>query len=191
MVWGPLECPLSIRLTELLKNNDVYGDIFWPPSSPDLSTCDFFLWGYSESRVFQTFGRLTQPQTENFWRKICHISCHVREMEIVMHPAHQCTRLDGRYLTGVVLNSNAVVTFLNNDKYSALNSHYFEYILINCVSLTIPKERCSTPHSSDDIFGTDTPSVFFGVSFMNSRNVLSLQMQETNYTTIWKTISQA
>jgi hypothetical protein len=29
-----------------------FGDIPWPPRSPDLSTCDFFLWGYLKSRVY-------------------------------------------------------------------------------------------------------------------------------------------
>jgi len=27
------------------------GDVPWPPQSPDLSMCDFFLWGYLKSRV--------------------------------------------------------------------------------------------------------------------------------------------
>jgi hypothetical protein len=31
-----------------------YGDIPWPARSPDLSACDFFLWGYLKSRVFAT-----------------------------------------------------------------------------------------------------------------------------------------
>jgi hypothetical protein len=31
-----------------------YGDILWPANSPDLSACDFFLWGYLKSRVFAT-----------------------------------------------------------------------------------------------------------------------------------------
>jgi hypothetical protein len=29
-----------------------YGDITWPARSPDLSACDFFLWGYLISQVF-------------------------------------------------------------------------------------------------------------------------------------------
>ena len=27
-------------------------DFFWPPYSPDLNPCDFFLWGYLKGRVF-------------------------------------------------------------------------------------------------------------------------------------------
>jgi hypothetical protein len=29
-----------------------FGDIPWPPRSPDLSTCDFILWGYPKSHVY-------------------------------------------------------------------------------------------------------------------------------------------
>jgi len=46
------------------------------------------------------------------------------------------------------------------------------------------KERCPTLYSHDNTFRKDIPAVFFGVSFTNSSNVLSLRMQETNYTTV-------
>jgi len=72
------------------------------------------------------FGGLTQSETENFSRKKCHINCHVREMESVKNRIHQITNLDGRYLTGVVLKSNVVVTFLNNGKRLSSSTHYFE-----------------------------------------------------------------
>jgi len=29
-----------------------FGDVPWPPRSPDLSMCNFFLWGYLKSRVY-------------------------------------------------------------------------------------------------------------------------------------------
>ena len=29
-----------------------FGDVPWPPRSPDLSSCDFFLWGYLKGRVY-------------------------------------------------------------------------------------------------------------------------------------------
>ena len=59
-----------------------------------------------------------------------------------MNRVHQCTNLDGRYLTGVV-------TFLNNGKHLSLYSHYFEYILINwgplaCL-ITMLNEPCPPP----------------------------------------------
>ena len=30
------------------------GDIPWPPRSPDLTACDYFLWGYLKTKVFQS-----------------------------------------------------------------------------------------------------------------------------------------
>ena len=41
-----------------------FGDVLWPPHSPDLSTCDFFLWGYWNC-VFT----LTNPVRWMIWRK--------------------------------------------------------------------------------------------------------------------------
>ena len=67
-----------------------------------------------------------------------------------MNRVHQCINLDGRYLTGVVLKSKVVVTFLNDGKHQSFSSHYFEYILLNCgrlvtgVSLPMPRERFPT-----------------------------------------------
>jgi hypothetical protein len=29
------------------------GDVGWPAWSPDLSICDFFLWGYLKEKVFK------------------------------------------------------------------------------------------------------------------------------------------
>ena len=35
-----------------------FGDLPWPPRSPDQSICDYFLWGYLKSRVY-----VNRPQT--------------------------------------------------------------------------------------------------------------------------------
>ncbi len=42
------------RLRELFGNRVIalHHDIPWPPRSPDLSPCDFFLWGYLKGKVF-------------------------------------------------------------------------------------------------------------------------------------------
>ena len=34
------------------KNASPFGDVPWPPCSPYLSACDFFLWGYLISKVY-------------------------------------------------------------------------------------------------------------------------------------------
>jgi len=43
-------------LNDLFPNHLISrnGDVQWPPRSPDLSSCDFFLWGYLKSKVYET-----------------------------------------------------------------------------------------------------------------------------------------
>ena len=44
------------RLQELFNHRVIAlnRDPEWPPRSPDLTPCDFFLWGYLKSKVFKT-----------------------------------------------------------------------------------------------------------------------------------------
>ena len=46
-------CSLSI-LREMFPGHliSLHGDIGWPARSPDLTTCDFFLWGYLKATVY-------------------------------------------------------------------------------------------------------------------------------------------
>ena len=42
------------RLRELFGQHVIalYHNVEWPPRSPDLTPCDFFLWGYLKSKVY-------------------------------------------------------------------------------------------------------------------------------------------
>jgi hypothetical protein len=57
-------CHTARETTELLRENfpgrviSRNGDQNWPPRSCDLTTCDFFLWGFVKSRVY-----VNKPQT--------------------------------------------------------------------------------------------------------------------------------
>ena len=44
------------RLAEVFGHRVIalYHDVEWPTRSPDLTCCDFFLWGYLKSKVFTT-----------------------------------------------------------------------------------------------------------------------------------------
>ena len=64
MFWGPWwaqDGAPAHRLVEVrdhvFGNNRVIGvghNVEWPPRSPDLTPCDFFLWGYVKDKVFST-----------------------------------------------------------------------------------------------------------------------------------------
>ena len=44
------------RLAEVFGHRAiaVHHDVEWPPRSPNLTSCNFFLWGYLKSKVFTT-----------------------------------------------------------------------------------------------------------------------------------------
>ena len=57
----------------------------WPPRSPDLTPCDFFLWGFIKTRVFrvpvhnilelreritEAFAEVTNDMLANTWREV-------------------------------------------------------------------------------------------------------------------------
>jgi hypothetical protein len=42
-----------------------YGDITWPARSPDLSACDFFLWGYLKSQIFNALAPHTVQELKH------------------------------------------------------------------------------------------------------------------------------
>jgi len=51
---------MSMNAVNALLPNRVVsrnGDIPWPPRSPDLTPCDYFLWGYLKTKVFETSPR--------------------------------------------------------------------------------------------------------------------------------------
>ena len=50
------------RLHEMFANRvfALYHEVEWPPRSPDMTHCDFFLWGYFKSQIFVTPPRDTQ-----------------------------------------------------------------------------------------------------------------------------------
>jgi hypothetical protein len=67
------------------------GDISWPARSPDLSACDFFLWGYLKSKVFQTRPAGLNKLKQRISEEINAISpaMLLRVMESVMNRVHQ------------------------------------------------------------------------------------------------------
>jgi len=54
MAQQPIHLVVSLSLLrEMLPGHviSLRGDIGWPPRSPDLTPCDFFLWGYLKAKV--------------------------------------------------------------------------------------------------------------------------------------------
>ena len=53
-VFEVLNEHFSDRIIGLDYPSHFQGGIEWPPNSPDLNPCDYYLWGYLKSKVWQT-----------------------------------------------------------------------------------------------------------------------------------------
>jgi hypothetical protein len=55
MVQQPTHLVIHSEFSEMFPGHVVswHGNIGWSPRSPDLSPCNFFLWGYHKAQVYQ------------------------------------------------------------------------------------------------------------------------------------------
>ena len=82
--WGLIVCDI---LNKTFPNQWIgrNGPTSWPPRSPDITSLDFFLWGYVKDRVYRTpvrdvetfqsriidvFATVNEEMLENTWREI-------------------------------------------------------------------------------------------------------------------------
>lgn len=80
------------------------GDVGWPARSPDLSICDFFLWGYLKEKVFKTRPHTLQELKE---RIIEEVNATPRDMcqqavQNFRNRVQQCVTDNGRHLKDIV-----------------------------------------------------------------------------------------
>ena len=82
------------------------GDISWPPRSPDLSPCDFFLWGYLKSKVYLGKPRTIDELKEAIRREILTIPISMLEdvMENFQNRLQECSNEEGSHLTDIVFH---------------------------------------------------------------------------------------
>ena len=83
------------------------GDIGWPPRSPDLNPCDFFLWGYVKSKVYEhqpsTLEHLKAAITEEI-NAIPHNMLE-RVMVNFRERLQNCIDIDGRHLSDTIFKT--------------------------------------------------------------------------------------
>ena len=74
-----------------------FGDVPWPPRSPDLSTCDFFLWWYLKSRVYAHKPRMLNDLKEAILQEIRPIDRQLlaRVMDDFKKRLENCIQEDG------------------------------------------------------------------------------------------------
>jgi len=95
---------VSMNIVNRLFPNHVIsknGDIEWPSRSPDLTTCDFFLWGYLKSKVYQDNPpRTIEALKERIRQEVVQIPLAMlrKVMSQFEVRLEECVRLNGRHL---------------------------------------------------------------------------------------------
>jgi hypothetical protein len=80
------------------------GNIEWPARSPNLNTCDFFLWGYLKSKVYEKKPRTTEDLKQNIRYEVAAISPTMlqRVMQNFQKCLRECVDNNGRHLTDTI-----------------------------------------------------------------------------------------
>jgi Helix-turn-helix domain (DUF4817) len=76
----------------------------WPPRSPDLSACDFFLWGYLKSKVYRSRPNSLQDLQRNIEQEIREISkeTRLRVLQNFVWRLEECVRMQGGHLEHIL-----------------------------------------------------------------------------------------
>lgn len=83
------------------------GDIAWPPRSPDLSPCDFFLWGHLKAEVYKHRPTTLQALKEAITQEVAAIPREMtrKTMQNFRERLRQCVNNGGRHLTDIIFKT--------------------------------------------------------------------------------------
>jgi hypothetical protein len=81
-----------------------FGDSEWPPRSPDLSPCDFFLWGYLKEKVYAHRPHTIQELKDYIREEIQGIPVNMlrKVMDNVRQHAEMCVISNGAHLSDII-----------------------------------------------------------------------------------------
>ena len=84
-----------------------FGDVLWLPRSPDLSTCDLFLWGYLKSRVYTHKPCMLNDLKEAIHQEIRPIDRQLlaRVRDDFKKRLENYIQEDGRHLTDIIFKT--------------------------------------------------------------------------------------
>jgi hypothetical protein len=84
-----------------------FGDIPWPPRSPDLTTCDFFLWGYLKSHVYTHKPRTLSDLKEAIREEVATIDREMLERVYTdfQRRLENCVQESGHHLPDIIFHS--------------------------------------------------------------------------------------
>ena len=96
-------------LKEMFPNHliSMRGDIGWPPRSPDLNPCDYFLWGYLKSKVYTQRPRAVEELKDAIRHEIAAITPEMinRVIDHFHKRVNLCVDNHGKHLTDLIFKT--------------------------------------------------------------------------------------
>jgi len=94
----------ALRHLFLQRVISCFGDVPWPPHSPDLTATDCFLWGYLKSKVYSNCPTDLHTLKENIREEITKISKETLQaiMCSFLTRVHLCIEEGGGHLKDIV-----------------------------------------------------------------------------------------
>jgi len=83
------------------------GDIGWPPCSPDLTPCDFFLWGYLKAKVYEQRPLTLEALEEAIRQEVAAITPEMilKVMDSYRERLHQCINIQDHHLSDILFKT--------------------------------------------------------------------------------------
>ena len=80
------------------------GNVRWPARSPDLSPCDYFLWGYIKAEVFKLRPKTIIELKEAIVKSIAEVPKHMIDnvMDNFRQRLQHCVEVGGGHLKNVI-----------------------------------------------------------------------------------------
>ena len=84
-----------------------FGDIIWPPRSPDLTAPDFFLWGFLKNKVYANKPNTVEQLKNNIREAMQNIppETYQKVMENVIKRAQVCAASRGGHLSDIIFHT--------------------------------------------------------------------------------------
>ena len=100
----------TITLLQNIFRNQIISrgcEINWPPRSPDLTSPDFFLWGYLKEKVYKNKPATIEVLKQNIQAEIRDINPETLNsvMESVLERARQCETENGGHLKNIIFHN--------------------------------------------------------------------------------------
>ena len=106
MAWSGEHRAFTVE--EFIKNGGLPVATQWPPHSPDLTPCDFFLWGYLKAKVYEQRPQTLKALKEAIQREVAAITPEMilKVMDNYRERLHQCINIQGRHLSDVLFKTH-------------------------------------------------------------------------------------